>query len=135
MKKIEKYYENTKDAMPHENVKKVVEIISKAGNAIDLGCGVGRDTVFLIKNNWNVTAIDRENIKELIEQKMTDKEKNKLKFICGDFEDIHIEKNDLVVANFSIPFCNKNYFDKFWTKIVESISDDRLLCRKFFWTK
>lgn len=59
MGNIERFYENTKNAMPHENVKRLIEIENKKGNAIDLGCGAGRDTVFLIKNNWNVTAIDR----------------------------------------------------------------------------
>ena len=50
MGNIEKFYENTKNAMPHDNIKKFVEMKTKNGNAIDLGCGAGRDTIFLIKN-------------------------------------------------------------------------------------
>lgn len=59
MRRIEKYYENTKNALPHKNVKDFIKLEKKVGKAIDLGCGAGRDTVFLIKNNWNVLAIDR----------------------------------------------------------------------------
>ena len=50
MRNIEKYYDNTEIDLPHKNVAKFIEIESNVGNAIDLGCGVGRDTVYLIKN-------------------------------------------------------------------------------------
>lgn len=39
MGNIQKFYENTKDAMPHNNIKKFVVMQFKNGNAIDLGCG------------------------------------------------------------------------------------------------
>lgn len=135
MGNIEKYYEKMKDAMPHENVKKFVKSNPKIGKAIDLGCGTGRDTIFLIKHDWKVTAVDKENTKDLIEQKLTDKEKNRFKFMFQDFENIEMEKSDLVVSNFSIPFCEKDYFDKFWKKVVESISNDRIFYWEFFWIK
>ena len=46
MGKIEEQYENTKNALPHDSVKKFIKDQGKAGKAIDLGCGAGRDTVF-----------------------------------------------------------------------------------------
>ena len=135
MGNIEKFYENTKNAMPHDNVKKLIEIENKKDNAIDLGCGAGRDTIFLIKNGWNVTAIDRENTKDIIESKLTTEELKRLKFICQDFESIKLDKTDLVISNFSIPFCNKNYFNEFWNRIVNCINTGRIFCWKFFWIK
>ena len=135
MGNIEKFYENTKDAMPHDNIKKFVEMKTKNGNAIDLGCGAGRDTIFLIKNNWTVTAIDREDTQNIIEANLNEEELKKFKFICQNFENIQLEKNDLIVSNFSIPFCSKNYFNDFWDKIVNSINNGRILCWKFFWIK
>lgn len=135
MGNIQKFYENTKDAMPHNNIKKFVEMQFKNGNAIDLGCGAGRDTIFLIKNYWNVTAIDREDTKDLIEEKLNSEELKRFKFMCQNFENIKLEKNDLVVSNFSIPFCNKKYFNEFWDKIVDSIKNGRILRWKFFWFK
>ena len=128
MTNIEKYYGKTKTVMPHENVKKFIETEKKTGSAIDLGCGAGRDTVFLIKNGWKVTAIDRENTKKIIEQNLDEVEKERLKFICQNFESIKLETNDLVVANFSLPFCNRDYFSEFWDKIENSISKGRILC-------
>lgn len=128
MGNIEKFYENTKNAMPHDNIKKFVEMKTKTGNAIDLGCGAGRDTIFLIKNNWNVTAIDREDTQNIIETNLNTEDLKKFKFMCQNFENIKLYKNDLIVSNFSIPFCSKNYFNDFWDKIVNSINNGRILC-------
>lgn len=128
MENIEKYYENTQDALPHKNICDFIKIENKSGNAIDIGCGAGRDTVFLIKNGWNVIAIDREDTKDLIQAKLDNGELKKFKFECQNFENISLEENDLVVSNFSIPFCSKNYFSEFWNKIVDSITSGRILC-------
>ena len=135
MRNIEKFYENTKNALPHKNIIKFIEIEKKVGNAIDLGCGVGRDTIFLIKNNWNVLAIDREDTKERIEKKLSEEELKRFTFQCQNFENVKLEKCNLIVSNFSIPFCNKNYFYEFWNRIVESIQKERIFRRKFFWIK
>jgi tellurite methyltransferase len=129
MGNIEKFYENTKNGMPHDNIKKFIEMNTRNGNAIDLGCGAGRDTIFLIKNNWNVIAIDREDTKDIIEISLNAEELKKFKFVQQNFENIQLDKNDLIVSNFSIPFCNKNHFNDFWLKIVNSINSNRILCR------
>ena len=136
MRKIEKYYENTKNALPHDNIKEFIKIQTKPGKAIDLGCGTGRNTVFLIKNKWNVIAIDREDdVKNIIIDKLNKEELKRFNFISKNFENIELEKNNLIVANFSIPFCNKNNFNEFWKKITDSILKNRIFCRKFFWVK
>ena len=129
MGNIEKFYENNKNGMPHDNIKKFIEMNTRNGNAIDLGCGAGRDTIFLIKNNWNVIAIDREDTKDIIEISLNAEELKKFKFVQQNFENIQLDKNDLIVSNFSIPFCNKNHFNDFWLKIVNSINSNRILCR------
>ena len=129
MRNIEKYYENTKDAMPHKNVFDFIKIKNKMGNAVDIGCGAGRDTIFLIKNGWNVIAIDRENNEDLIKLNLENKELERFTFECQNFENISLKENDLVVSNFSIPFCSKNYFNEFWKKIVNSIKSGRIFCR------
>ena len=119
MENIKKYYENTKDACPHFTTKQFIKMNIAPKNAIDLGCGAGRDTVFLIKNGWNVLAIDKEELK-------------KFRFYKSNFEDLKLENNSLVVANFSIPFCDKNYFLKFWDNITNSILKDGYFVGNFF---
>ena len=68
MSNIEEYYKNTLNALPHKNVTTFIQMEAKPGKAIEIGCGAGRDTVFLIKNGWNVIAIDREDTKQLSPQ-------------------------------------------------------------------
>ena len=121
MNKIEEYYKNTQNALAHKNVLEFIDIQKNIGKAIDIGCGSGRDTVYLIKNGWNVIAIDKEDTKQIITNKLTNKELKRLKFIQSNFEKIKLEKNNLVIANYSIPFCDKNKFQEFWKKIVNSI--------------
>lgn len=128
MDNIKEYYENTKNSLPNQMVRTFIKMNIKPKKAIDLGCGAGRDTIYLIKNGWNVLAIDRENTKELISSKLDSKELQRFKFQCQDFESIKLDKNSLLVANFSIPFCNKNYFEELWNEISNSILKERLLC-------
>ena len=132
MRKIEKYYENTADANPNYIVKKFIELKIGPGNAVELGCGTGRDTVGLIKNGWNVTAIDKENVESRIVAKLEAKELKQFKFLKQKFEEIELENNNLVVANFSLPFCNKNDFKKLWNKIDDSILKDGYFVGNFF---
>lgn len=123
------YYEKTQNSLPHKNIKEFIDMENKVGNAIDLGCGAGRDTVFLIKNNWNVLAIDREDTRDIIETKLDKNELKKFRFVCQNFENIQLEKSNLIVSNYSIPFCSKNYFEEFWNKIVNSIEVGRIFYR------
>lgn len=135
MRNIEKYYKNTENTLPHDNIKQFIKMESKIGNAIELGCGAGRDTIYLIKNNWNVLAIDREDTEEMISKKLSGEEIHKFRFQKQEFESIILEKNNLLVANFSLPFCNKDNFNELWNKIIDSILPNRIFCRKLFWNK
>lgn len=128
MENIQKYYDNTEADQPHNNVKIFLELEPNVGNAIELGCGAGRDTVYLIRNNWNVLAIDREDVGNRIIKRLSQDELERFKFEREDFENIKMEKNNLVVANFSLPFCNKDHFNELWNKINDSILTNRIFC-------
>ena len=128
MRNIEKYYDNTEIDLPHKNVKKFIEIESNAGNAIDLGCGAGRDTIYLIKNGWNVLAIDREDVDNRIKKRLKQEELDRFTFKRQNFENVVLPENNLLIANFSLPFCNKDKFNELWNKVEKSILPNRILC-------
>ena len=88
---------------------------------------------FIKDNDDNKEANDNEPI--LDNSKNNDEELKNFNFKCQNFENIELEKNNLLVANFSIPFCNKNYFNEFWNKIANSILKERILCWELFWIK
>ena len=92
----------------------------KEKNAIDLGCGAGNDTMLLLENGFNVTAIDSEpQVKEIL-LKRAQNEQN-LNVVTGDFSKVQLQKADLINANFSLFFVKKN-FDPFIKYVLQSIN-------------
>ena len=133
MRNIEKYYNNTESEKPRNNVQYFINKVKcNPGKATELGCGAGNDTVYLIKNNWNVLAIDREDVETRIREKLDKKELKKFRFSRQRFEYLELENNNLLVANFSLPFCNKNNFKELWNKINDSILKEGYFVGNFF---
>ena len=135
MKNAFEYYDKTKNSNVPKNLRMFMDMKVEAGVCIDLGCGAGRDTVFLIKNGWKVLAIDKENSKEYIDLKLNEEERKSFKFQCQDFENIKLEKVKLIVANFSIPFCSKDKFKDLWNSITQNIIQNGYFVGNFFGLK
>lgn len=104
----------------------------KIDNAIDLGCGSGNETVYMIKNGIKVLAIDRQLNQDFILNRLSDSEKRLISFKKSSFEDVELPKTKLLTAFFSIPFCNPNNFDELWTKIYNSIEDNGYFVGQLF---
>ena len=133
MKNAFEYYYKTKNSNVPKNLRMFMDMKVEAGVCIDLGCGAGRDTVFLIKNGWKVIAIDKEDTEKMIRSSLNEEEQNSLEFIKQHFEDnITLQSCNLLVANASLSFCNKENFNELWNKIVNSISKDGYFVGNFF---
>ena len=127
------YYKKTKNSNIPKNLKTFIDMKIKPGICIDLGCGAGRDSRFLIKNGWKVIAIDKEDTEEIIRASLNKKEQDLLKFVKQDFEDnITLQSCNLLVANASLSFCHKKYFNELWKKVVNSITKDGYFVGNFF---
>lgn len=130
-----KLYEVTKQMQANKNVKQIIKLNIKPGLAVDIGCGAGRDTIELIKNKWKVIAIDKEDVSKYIKEGLTELELKNFKFIKSNFEDVILEKNNLVIANNSLAFCSKRNFERVWDNIVNSIEKDGYFVGTFFGIK
>lgn len=124
MNNPEKYYEATMNNKPSVLIRKffINNYNQKLqGNvAIDLGCGTGNDTAFLLDKGFKVTAIDQEEqVKDFIKNKNLNQEN--LKIIIDDFSRIEITKSDLLLANFSLFFVKEN-FDEFIENLLKNIN-------------
>ena len=112
MKNAFSYYEKTKNSNIPENLRMFMNMKVEPGICIDLGCGAGRDSKFLIKNGWKVIAIDKEDTEKMIRSSLQEEEQNYLEFIKQDFENnIILQSCNLLVANSSLSFCNRKNFD------------------------
>ncbi len=129
------YYNVTKNLNPHLNVINFLSFNIPPKKAVDLGCGAGRDTIELLKNNWNVLSIDKEDTESIIKEQLTKKELENFKFKKCLFGEMNLPKVNLIVANFSLPFSKKELFGNIWRNITNSILDERVFCWKFLWKK
>ena len=99
-------------------------------DAIDLGAGTGNDALYLINKGFNVTCIDKEEkSKEIIESKIEDKDK--LKIIIDNFENVELKKSDLIYSCLSLQFCSSSKKDELMNKITSSINKNGFFVRKF----
>lgn len=101
-------------------------------NAIDLGCGAGNETVYMIKRGIKVIACDRQLNKDLILNRLNDDEKEKISFVESDFVNISIPKTQCICAFFSIPFCNPKEFNNLWDKIYNSLENEGYFVGQLF---
>lgn len=97
--------------------------------AIDLGCGAGNDTEFLISKGFKVTAIDsQEEAREFFENKKIDTEKFNL--IIDDFSKAELPKADLILANMSIFFIKDN-FNLFLKDLLQKVNKNGFIVANF----
>ena len=73
------FFENNSKLKPHKILVNFIKNNPSIKTAIDLGCGAGRDTKFLVQNNIIVTAIDRVDVTKFLYKDLTEEEKEKLR--------------------------------------------------------
>lgn len=120
---IKEFYKKTINKNPSASIRRFFlnnyNENFKGNTAIDLGCGAGNDTEFLISKGFKVTAVDNnEQVKEIIESRNLDS--NKLKITIDDFSKIELPKADLVNANFSMHYVKEN-FDEFMVNLLQNV--------------
>src|SRR5690606_8594465 len=54
------YYRMTSGRPPRDLVRKGLLAAGRVGTAVDLGCGDGTETLWLLEQGWQVLAVDRE---------------------------------------------------------------------------
>lgn len=97
--------------------------------AVDLGCGDGRDTVELLRRNWQVFAIDREEtaIARLLSR--PDLCLDRLHTQIGQFEGLTLPTVvDLINASFCLPFCAPQAFPTLWQTLTAALRPGGRFC-------
>ncbi len=136
MNNWDKYHKITNNKPPRKNIIKFIDKYKDlTGNAIDLGCGGGCDTIYLIEHNWNVLSIDSTDVENIIRNKLSYEKQNKFNFQVQKFEELHLPKCDLIISNNALPFCNKKYFYNMWKEISNSINSNGFFVGNFFGLK
>ena len=116
------YYDSVANRPPRKTILTALAAFDKPGIAVDLGCGDGRDTVEMLRQNWAVLAIDREP--DAITRLLARPNLNTLQLSTQivSFEELQLPAAvDLINASFCLPFCDPAAFPPLWNKIFNSL--------------
>ena len=117
------YYEETVDFSMEEQLERFIELLPESADVLDLGCGSGRDTVFLEEEGCVVTAMDGSEKMCELASIHTGKEVLHLKVEDMEFDDVfHGIWACAVVGHFT-PDEVKGVMDK----ILKALKDDGIL--------
>jgi tellurite methyltransferase len=109
----------------------------QTGHAVDLGAGSGKDTLYLLRNHWQVLALDYspKAISIILERAKQAKLSSPATQI-SDFNTMQLPDNiDLINANLSLPFTNPEDFDAVWENVESHIRVGGQFSGNFFGTK
>jgi tellurite methyltransferase len=125
----EHFYQRTKDKPPSLGLVKAVSLLGHADDALDFGCGAGRDTRYLLAEGFSVTAVDQEALSlTLLAQLQTEH----LCLVQSTFEDFTFANYGLVNAHFALPFIRKEQFSTVFTRLKTSLKPCGIFVGQFF---
>jgi len=114
-KSSEKYAKNVEKLYPYADIKFLKSLLKPKSSILDLGCGSGRDAIYLSKLGYLVTGIDLS--KKMI--KYAKKLGSKADFKVMDMKKLNFKDNSFesVWANASLLHLNKNDINEVLRKI------------------
>lgn len=111
---------------PRELLRRAIGLAAltgtRAGVAVDLGCGSGADTLELLREGWTVHAVDADGPSlRLLAQQVPAGTRVRLHLHQAAFQDFALPRCDLVWAGFSLPFCPAAAWPALWDAITAAL--------------
>lgn len=101
------------------------------GHAVDLGCGVGRDALELLRRGWHVTAVDQE--RDALDGLLAEAAARRLPApaqVQARFENLDLPACHLVNSSFALFFCPPDSFPPLWRRLHAGLlPGGRLACQ------
>jgi SAM-dependent methyltransferase len=116
------YYAKTAGRPPRRTLLAALERFAAPGDAVDLGCGDGRDTVELLRRGWRVLAIDTEpEALARLKARPNLPAGAVLETRNARFEETDWPQANLVNASFALPLVAPESFPTLWQKVARSL--------------
>jgi len=128
------FHQATRGVPPHPSLLQALEHWHGVpGQALDLGCGSGRDTHELLRQGWRVLAIDSNaaGLRHLTEGLSTG-QAERLQTRCERFQDTALPNAQLINSSFALPFCPPADFPRLWQSIEAALQRGGLFAGHFF---
>jgi SAM-dependent methyltransferase len=117
------YYEENEGREPREVLLEVLATYPEPGRAVDLGCGAGIETLAMLTRGWRVFATDAEDEAiERVRRRVPPELAERLQTRVARMEDVELLRADLLLASFSLFFCDPARFADVWRKIGGSLA-------------
>jgi tellurite methyltransferase len=116
------YYDEGEGREPRELLIAVLDAFDRPGEAVDLGCGSGIETLAMLERGWSVFATDRQQ--EAVRRtraRVPDRLRPRLATLVAPMEDVTFPAADLVSASFSLFFCDPARFSDVWSRLTSAI--------------
>ena len=123
------FYQRTKNKSPSFLLVRALKHCVNRNDALDLGCGAGRDTRFLLQQGFRVTAVDRNPEAFL---RLQDLSQDQLTLVQCSFETFAFGAYDLISAQWSLPFIQSDLFEETLHKIKQALRPDGIFTGQFF---
>jgi SAM-dependent methyltransferase len=124
-----KFYTHTRERPPWPRMMRAASLVPRRERALDLGCGAGRDTRYLLEQGFQVTAVDADANAMAI---LATFPQERLRAVQSSFVDLVFERYDLINAHFCLPFLPREQFCAVFDKVREALNPDGIFVGQFF---
>jgi tellurite methyltransferase len=124
------FVRNTAGAPPWPQLARAAELFDQPGEALDVGAGAGRDTAYLLRRGWRVTAVDASPSAAAALRGLP--MRRNLSVVVSAIEDFEPADFDLVNAQFSLPFIARSRFDATVLRLRDSVRPRGVMAATFF---
>lgn len=121
------YYENTAEVSMEEVLKEFISYLEEDDQILDLGCGSGRDTVYLEESGFIVTPLDGSEELCKLAEIMTGKEVLHLRFEELDFKEVF----EGIWACASLLHISEEHIDFVLEKVIQALKPGGILYMSF----
>lgn len=126
------YYELTRHRALSSLLKEALSLAGsgKGKTALDLGCGAGAETSYLLDQGYEVTAVEGNPVAEQFVRSLP--HQDKLHFVLSDMETFPFGQYNFINASRSLPFVHKDRFNEVFAKLKASLLPKGIFVGHFF---
>jgi SAM-dependent methyltransferase len=127
----DRFYSVTKDRAPWPMLMRAVSLAPRRGRALDLGAGAGRDTRYLLEQEFEVTAVDAEPGAVALLSALSN---DRLRVVQSSFQEFDFAPAtyDLINAQFALPFMPSDRFASTFARLKAALVPSGIFTGQFF---